>query len=87
VADVAEVPSVFKFRKETPPAEPEIEVAGIGTLPSLKLLIAAAVVSLVVIGVTMLFFVLFRPMEEEATVEIPTEEKPVEVPPVEEPTV
>jgi len=69
------------------PMESETEVAGVSTSPSLRLLIVAAVVSLLVLGAVTLFFVMFRPMEEEATVEVPTEEKPVEVPPIEEPTV
>ena len=52
------------------------EVAGIGTVPTYRLLLLAAVISLVVVGVTTLFFVLFRPVEEEATVVLATEDKP-----------
>lgn len=67
------------------------EAAGIGTLSNYRLLLLAAVVSLVVVGVTTLFFVLFRPVEEEATVALPTEakagsEKPVDEMPVDAPT-
>lgn len=56
----------------------EAEVAGVSTSPSIRLLIAAAVVSLVVVGAVTLFFVLFRPMDKEAIVELSKEEKPVE---------
>jgi hypothetical protein len=53
--------------------EPLVETRA---LPTVRLLLIAAVISLVVVGVTTLFFVLFRPVEEEATVPLPTEYKP-----------
>jgi hypothetical protein len=81
-----EVSVMVETRSDATPMESEAEVAGIGTVPHLKLLVAAAVVSLLVVGIVTLFFVLFRPIEEEATVELPTEEKKVEEKPVEEPT-
>jgi hypothetical protein len=63
------------------------EVAGIGGMPTFRILLVAAVISLVVVGVTTLFFVLFLPVEEDATVELPTEEKPLEEMPIDTPTV
>jgi hypothetical protein len=74
---LAKLVPVKAIEKEVVEAVEEVEeVAGIGTVPTYRLLLLAAVISLVVVGVATLFFVLFRPVEEEATVALATEDKP-----------